>query len=162
MSHSVTDLSGDVLPHFHSFCGRGSFLPEWKSSSQTWPHDLLADHCYTEIHLLGHSVLGISPSSISSPEMHPQNHAIIPCFLHDALYTNFIISVSCNHPNHHPWYSSQSHSKACPGEDTNRIQNHRIRGVGRDLKKSSNPTLLLKQVPYNRSHRCPARSWIAA
>jgi len=32
-------------------------------------------------------------------------------------------------------------------------QTHRIVGVGRDLERSSSPTPLLKQVPYNRSHR---------
>ena len=31
-------------------------------------------------------------------------------------------------------------------------QNHRIAGVGRDLQRSSSPTLLPKQVPYNRLH----------
>jgi len=32
-------------------------------------------------------------------------------------------------------------------------QNHRIAGVGRDPKRSSTPTPLQKQAPYNRSHR---------
>ena len=32
-------------------------------------------------------------------------------------------------------------------------QNHRIAGVRSNLKRSSNPTLLLKQILYSRSHR---------
>ena len=36
-------------------------------------------------------------------------------------------------------------------------QNHRIVGVGTDLKRSLSQTPLLKQVPYNRSHRQASR-----
>jgi len=32
-------------------------------------------------------------------------------------------------------------------------QNHRIAGVGRELRRSLSPTFLQKQVPYNRLHR---------
>ena len=45
--------------------------------------------------------------------------------------------------------SSTNKGKACPIKS----QNHRITGVGRDLKRTSSPTPLLKQVPYNRLHR---------
>lgn len=36
-------------------------------------------------------------------------------------------------------------------------QNHRIAGVGRNLKRSSSPTPLLMQAPYNKSHRQVSR-----
>jgi len=37
------------------------------------------------------------------------------------------------------------------------LQNHTIAGVGRDFKRSSSPTPLLKQVPYGRLHRSVSR-----
>lgn len=33
------------------------------------------------------------------------------------------------------------------------LQYHRIAGVGKDLKRTSSPTPLLKRVPYSKSHR---------
>jgi len=39
------------------------------------------------------------------------------------------------------------------GADTTETQNCRIAGIGRDLKRSLNPTPLLKQVPYNTLQR---------
>jgi len=38
-------------------------------------------------------------------------------------------------------------------------EKNRIAGVGRDLKRSLSPVHLLKQVPYNRSHRWASR-WV--
>jgi len=32
-------------------------------------------------------------------------------------------------------------------------QNHRVARVGRDIKRTSSPTSLLKQISYNRVHR---------
>jgi len=49
--------------------------------------------------------------------------------------------------------ASQNDCMACPKGDHGIIQNHRIAGVGRDLKRSLSSTPLLKQVSYNRSHR---------
>ena len=39
------------------------------------------------------------------------------------------------------------------------LPGYRITGVGRDLRRSSSPTPLLKQIPYNRSHRWASR-WV--
>jgi len=38
-------------------------------------------------------------------------------------------------------------------EELNTCCDHRITGVGRDLKRSWSPTLLLKQVAHSRSYR---------
>lgn len=82
MSHSITDLSGDVLPHFHNFYAMEvSFLSE-KVPHRPDPMIFLQINATQRFMCSGIQFWTLVPA-ISSPEMHPQNHTIIPCFLHD-------------------------------------------------------------------------------